>query len=64
LPGFAWAHGAAFYGLELNARKIRLVPEACETPAQFEFAHTLQIVPLAGGEVLPWRFDGFVSDPL
>jgi len=64
LPGFAWAHGAAFYGLELNARKIRLVPEACETPAQFEFAHTLQIVPLAGGEVLPWRFDGFVNDPL
>jgi dihydroorotase len=62
LPGFAWAHGAAFYGLEPNRCKIRLVPEACQTPQCFDFGDGRQIVPLAAGEMLPWRFDGFVAD--
>ncbi len=62
LPSFAWSHGAAFYGLEPNRAKIRLVPEACETPLRFDFGDGQHIVPLAAGEMLPWRFDGFVAE--
>ncbi|MEY3604110.1 MAG: hypothetical protein RIQ49_1142 [Pseudomonadota bacterium] len=60
LPGFAWAFGAAFYGLSANTRSIRLVPEACQTPQRLGFGES-HLVPLAGGEFLPWRFDGFVD---
>ncbi|NDH58961.1 MAG: dihydroorotase, partial [Betaproteobacteria bacterium] len=56
-PGFAAAHGAAFYGLDAHRRKIRLVKSACEIPERMAFGSGQHIVPLAAGEMLPWRFD-------
>ncbi|NCW19777.1 MAG: dihydroorotase, partial [Betaproteobacteria bacterium] len=55
-PGFAAAHGAAFYGLDAHRRKIRLVKSACEIPERMAFGSGQHIVPLAAGEMLPWRF--------
>jgi len=60
--GFAWSNGAAFYGLEANRRKIRLVRQDCLIPDQLPFGAGQKIVPLASGETVSWRFDGFITD--
>ena len=60
--GFACSYGAAFYGLQANQGKIRLVKEPCPIPEQIAFVPGQKIVPLAGGDTVPWRFDGFILD--
>ncbi len=56
LEGFASRHGAAFYRLPVNQAKITLVRRPWAIPASLPFGDG-EIVPLAGGETLPWRIE-------
>ena len=54
LEGFAARHGAAFYGLPLNADTVELVDEPWPVPAEIPFgADTL--VPFRAGATVAWR---------
>ncbi|MFA5679724.1 MAG: dihydroorotase [Hydrogenophaga sp.] len=54
LEGFASRHGPDFYGLPRNTATVTLERQAYEVPAELPFGDTT-VVPLAAGEVLPWR---------
>ncbi|MEO8156628.1 MAG: dihydroorotase [Betaproteobacteria bacterium] len=56
LEGFASFHGADFYGVERNRRRIALVKNAWPVPDQIPYgADTL--VPLRGGATIAWMLD-------
>jgi dihydroorotase len=57
LEAFAGFYGPDFYGLPRNHAKVRLVKSSQVISAQFPYANG-QIVPLAAGESLEWRFEG------
>jgi dihydroorotase len=54
LEGFASRHGPAFYRLPLNETMVTLERQAWTIPSSLPFGDA-EIVPLAGGESLPWR---------
>ena len=54
LEGFASRHGPAFYRLPVNQATVTLVREEWTIPASLPFGDG-EIVPLAGGDNLPWR---------
>ncbi len=54
LEGFASRHGPAFYRLPVNAGTVTLRREPWQIPESLPFPGDA-IVPLAGGETLPWR---------
>ena len=56
LEGFASRHGPAFYRLPVNRQTVTLVREPFPIPATLPFGDG-EIVPLAGGETLPWRVE-------
>jgi dihydroorotase len=57
LEGFASLHGAAFYGLPVNAGTIELIREPWRVPETFAFADS-SIVPLRAGQEVRWRVAG------
>lgn len=57
---FASFHGADFYGLPRNASRVLLVKSEQTLETSLPFADG-QIVPLAAGERLAWRFQGLVE---
>lgn len=56
LEGFASLHGADFYGLSRNTRRIRLRREAWQAPASLAFGDDT-LVPMCAGETISWRVD-------
>ncbi len=54
LEGFASFHGADFYGLPRNPRKITLRKEEWQIPATVEFGGH-RLVPLRAGEMIKWK---------
>ena len=54
LEGFCSVHGAAFYGLPPNTRRVTLVREAWTLPEHYPFGAD-QIVPLRAGGSVAWR---------
>ena len=54
LEGFASLHGADFYGLSRNTRRIRLRREAWQAPASLAFGDDT-LVPMCAGETISWR---------
>lgn len=59
LEGFASIHGARFYGLPVNARRVALVRAAESVPDAIVDGAT-RLVPFHAGRTLPWRFAGIV----
>lgn len=57
LEGFASRHGPAFYRLPVNATMVTLERQPWTIPSSLPFGDG-EIVPLAGGESLPWRIAG------
>jgi dihydroorotase len=57
LDAFASEFGASFYGLPRNQGNITLVREEWAVPARIAFGAE-ELVPLRGGETLPWKVDG------
>lgn len=55
LEGFASFHGADFYGLPHNKKKITLVREPWKMPAQIKVAGTSVIVPFWAEKEIGWR---------
>lgn len=55
LEGFASFHGPDFYGVPRNTDKIVLVREPWTLPAELPLGDGATVVPLRGGEVLPWK---------
>jgi dihydroorotase len=60
LEGFASLHGPAFYGLPVNERRVVLERAAVTVPDALPAAGTT-VVPFLAGQVLGWRFAGFVD---
>ncbi|MBU6436226.1 MAG: dihydroorotase [Betaproteobacteria bacterium] len=59
LEGFASHHGADFYGLPRNTRRVTLTRAAWALPAHYAFGDSdATVVPLRAGETLPWTFSG------
>ncbi|MBK9469450.1 MAG: dihydroorotase [Gammaproteobacteria bacterium] len=54
LEGFASLHGADFYGLPRNTRRIRLRRESWQAPASLAFGEDT-LVPMCAGETIAWR---------
>lgn len=54
LEGFASLHGPAFYGLPVNTEQVVLQREEWIIPASLPAAGG-EIVPLSGGQSLPWK---------
>lgn len=59
LQGFAAEHGAAFYGLPLNPRQIRLERQPVVVPPALDL-EAGRLHPFHAGETLGWRFAGVV----
>lgn len=57
LEGFASLHGADFYGLPRNTRRVTLEKAPWTVPADFVFGAD-RVVPLRAGELLQWRMTG------
>jgi dihydroorotase len=57
LEGFASFHGADFYGLPRNTRRITLRREAWQVPASVGFGE-YRLVPLRAGENINWKLAG------
>lgn len=55
LEAFSSLNGARFHRREPNTGTITLVREDWQIPETLPFAKTAEIVPLAGGETIPWR---------
>ena len=55
LEGFASFHGADFYGLERNSKKIKLVQESWTIPETIILPNGEPIVPFHAGETLRWK---------
>ena len=60
LEGFSSVFGAQFYGLPLNARKVRLLKEEWILPDALSFVDGQSLVPLNAGETMGWKFAGIV----
>ena len=60
LEGFASLYGPAFYGLPVNAHKVRLNAAPCAVPASFDYLSNDALVPLNAGETLAWTFAGTI----
>ena len=60
LEGFSSVFGAQFYGLPLNARKIRLLKEEWTLPDALSFVDGQSLVPLNAGEAMGWKFAGIL----
>ncbi|GHA69836.1 dihydroorotase [Formosimonas limnophila] len=60
LEAFSSIHGAAFYGLPVNTRKIRLVKEDWQVPSELPYIEGQKLIPLNAGETLSWKFAGIV----
>jgi dihydroorotase len=60
LEGFASIHGARFYGLPVNATRVRLVREPLAVPERYAF-DAGEIVPFHAGRALGWRYAGAVD---
>lgn len=58
LEGFASHHGPDFYGLPRNTETITLVRESWRLPESLPYTEGQNIVPLAAGETLTWKFKG------
>jgi len=56
LEAFASFHGADFYGLPRNRRRITLVKESWIVPANYPFGDDV-VVPLRAGEEIKWRVE-------
>lgn len=56
LEGFASVHGARFYGLPLNTRKITLQRTPQTVPSDYDYLNE-QLVPLNAGETLAWTLE-------
>jgi dihydroorotase len=54
LEAFASHHGPDFYGLPRNATRVTLRRAEWRLPAEIKFGAT-SLVPLAAGELLPWK---------
>ena len=61
LEEFASLNGAAFYGLPVNERRIRLVKEDWAVPADLPFVDGQKLIPLNAGETMGWKFAGLVD---
>lgn len=57
LEGFASVHGPRFYGLPVNAERVRLEEVAWEVPRAYPFAGG-ELVPMRAGERVGWRLCG------
>ncbi|MEZ5653359.1 MAG: dihydroorotase [Burkholderiaceae bacterium] len=57
LEAFAAFHGPDFYGVPRNRGTVTLVRESMPIPERLPYGEH-EIVPLAGGESLPWHFVG------
>jgi dihydroorotase len=59
LEAFASLNGAAFYGLKPNVKRITLKRESWDTPERYaSSADGFSVVPLRGGESMPWKCVG------
>ncbi len=56
LEAFASFHGADFYGLPRNPRRVTLVKEPWVAPASYPFGDDV-VVPLKAGEEIKWRVE-------
>lgn len=56
LEAFASRNGAAFYGLEPNAERVRLVREEVAVPEELPFGGTV-VVPFRAGATVHWRLE-------
>lgn len=55
LEAFASLRGPAFYGLPVNGGTLTLVRQSYEIPQSIPFVDQDELVPLAAGQILPWR---------
>jgi len=56
LEGFASFHGADFYGLARNQRRMTLVKSAWVVPDEIDFG-TDKLLPLRAGAIIAWKID-------
>ncbi len=56
LEAFASFHGADFYGLPRNSRRVQLIKEPWTAPASYPFGDDV-VVPLKAGEEIKWRVE-------
>jgi len=56
LEAFASQHGADFYGLPRNIRRLNLIKESWTAPADYPFGDDV-VVPLKAGEEIKWRVE-------
>jgi dihydroorotase len=61
LEGFAALHGAQFYGLPINERRIVLERHSTEIPGEFPTPDGQRVVPFLGGGKLAWRLAGMLA---
>lgn len=61
LEGFASIHGAHFYHLPINERRIVLERQTSEVPAALVGPDGQRVVPFLGGQTLGWRFAGHLA---
>jgi len=54
LEKFSSFNGAAFYGLDRNSNKIKLIKEQWTVPDSFKFNNG-ELIPLGAGETLQWK---------
>lgn len=60
LEGFASLNGPRFYGLPVNQGTVEIKRQSWKIPEQYNFIEGQTIVPLAAGELLPWKYVGAV----
>lgn len=60
LEAFASHHGADFYGLPRNGRRVQLVREELAVPTAID-AGEQQLVPFHAGALMTWRFIGAID---
>lgn len=60
LEAFAAFHGADFYGMPRNRRRITLVKSSWTVPERYDFGAD-DIVPLRAGEAVGWTFKGLAA---
>jgi dihydroorotase len=60
LEGFAAWHGAAFYGLPSNERRVVLERAVTEVPSEIRIGRE-RLIPFLAGTTLSWRFLGIVE---
>ena len=56
LEAFASFHGADFYSLPRNQRRVRLVRESWTVPGSYPFGDDV-VIPLRAGEEIKWRVE-------